>query len=89
MNEPLIIDAGGKPTAMYHRGKLWLSLTRIQKTLDGLTYALLFSGETCPLDKRDGGVYVPFDDVANLIPALKEHWDDTRKRYMEAVKWGT
>jgi hypothetical protein len=86
MNEPIIIEVGGKATAMYLGGKLWLSLTRLKKSLGAIRLAGLLTCETCILNKRDGGIYVPFDDVAEMVPELKDHWEETKIHYMKNVK---
>jgi len=86
MDEPIIIEAGGKPTAMYVDGKLWLSLSRLGKSLGLVNFYILLAGETRMLGKRDGGIYAPLDDVVALVPQLKDHWIDAKARYMQAIE---
>lgn len=72
MDTDKIIEVDGKPSFAYHNDKLWVSINRIWRGLGTFERAMTLTFEKLQCHKKDGGIYIPYDDMVSMFPK-KDH----------------
>jgi hypothetical protein len=68
MDTDKILEVDGKPAFAYHGGKLWVAVNRIWKHLGTIERAMVLTCDQLQCHKKDGGTYIPYDSMIEMVP---------------------